>query len=157
MTMTTPPAAATLWINPKRLGASGRTATIAAPGFRFRYSSAISSAGVFERTTFATSLSASRTSACWASSMASSKTVGLDIVAYMISANEAELPAWSAIRKGHFRMAGAGLQHRLLRLVRARRLTAAAHRTEQEQLNVVRIVQLVVGRQPRRLVRRHRT
>ena len=58
-----------------------RTATIAAPGFRFRYSSAISSAGVFERTTFATSLSASRTSACCASSMASNKTVGFDIVA----------------------------------------------------------------------------
>ena len=33
-TITTPPACATLWMRPKRLGASGRTATIAAPGIQ---------------------------------------------------------------------------------------------------------------------------
>src|SRR5262245_56374794 len=106
------------------------------------------------------SFSASRTSACWESSIASSKTVGLDIVAYMISANEAQLPAWTSIH--HRARGGSALRilvavvHGLLRPVPAVRLPAAAHRAEKEELDVVRIVLLVIGRQRRRVVRRDR-
>src|SRR6188474_2953978 len=125
-------------MRPKRFGASGRTATMAAPGFRLRYSSAISSAGVLERTTLAISLSASRTSACCASSMASNRTVGFDIVAclYIISANEAKLPARPSI---HHRAAGRpplrvlAVQTRLLLAVLARSLPPAPHGPEKEQ------------------------
>src|ERR1022692_1757445 len=144
---------------PKRAGVSDRTATMAAPGFKLRYSSAICSAGVLDRTTLATSLSARRRSACCASSIPSSMTVGLDMVVSVL-ADKSQLARGSAVF------------HRGLVARPARRLpggrflggivvvgcgvAAAAVASEQEELDVVGIVELVLGRQVGGVVGRHR-
>src|SRR5450432_143133 len=83
-------------MTPKRCGVSERTDTMAAPGFRPRYSSAICSAEALDRTTLARSLSARRRSACWASSIPSSMTVGLGIVVSS-SADKAQLARWTTV------------------------------------------------------------
>src|SRR5580693_4647476 len=122
-------------MRPNRAGVSERTETIAAPGLMLRYSSAISSAGVLERTTLATSLSARRRSACCASSIPSNKTVGLDIV-LRLSANEPYLAGRSPVREG--RPKRRPLSSRLLHCTAAGVDVPTAVAPKQKQLHVVR-------------------
>src|SRR5579871_5730567 len=131
-------------MRPNRAGVSERTETMAAPGLTLRYSSAICSAGVFERTTLATSFRARRRSACCASSIPNNMTVGLDIV-LRLSANEPDLPGGPSVLES--RPVGRSFTRRLLHCTAAVVGMSPAVAAEQEQLHVAGIVELVVGRQ----------
>src|SRR5450631_2060050 len=134
-------------MSPNRWGVSDLTETMAAPGLMLRYSSAISSAGVLERTTLATSLSARRRSACSASSIPSKSTVGFDIVLRR-SANEPNLAGGATVRESRperrpfLRISLRRLLHCSAAVVGMPATDAA----EKEKLDVVRVIELVLSR-----------
>src|SRR5260221_341628 len=144
-------------MTPKRCGVCALTTTIAAPGASRRYSSAMSSAGTLSGVIVQTSRSAILRSASSASVPPRSKTLGFCMFVPVL-ADEADLAARPAPRVGasSFEDTGVVLLVRLVALVflvlgRLARSLAA----QQEQLEVARIVQLVVRGQGRHLVGCH--
>src|SRR4051812_15303585 len=147
-------------MRPNRCGVCALTTTSAAPGLRRRYSSAISSAGTLSGTMLHTSRKAVFRSASSASFPPSSRTLGFCIFVSLgcacspPSADEAYFAAGPAARVGR----GAGARGRGVRRARGHRrllvvwIVLVARRlarplaAEDEELQVARVVELVVRR-----------
>src|SRR5450432_3942102 len=144
-------------MTPKRCCVCALTTTMAAPGVSRRYSSAMSSAGTLMGMIVQTSRSAILRSVSSASLPPRRRTLGFCMVSSDLSAlialpNEAHFAARSAARVGAAPLDDRGVVLVLLVVPGGPVRALASH---EEELEVARVVLLVVGRQRGQVVRRH--